>query len=340
MTAFHLQRHVDALYSEQPRQLAFRAQSAGELAAWQRTLRAKLRELLGIAGRTLPASVQAEQIQSIDRGDYMEQKYALDVGESVRAPVYLLVPKSKPPFKPIVVFHGHDPSPQYILGNYPDDTIAQERLAHDANYAQALARAGYLVCAVVQRGFDERRSDQLNSADNPISCRHLAFSYMMQGRTLLGERCWDGMMALTFLQSRDDVVKGVAGATGNSGGGTTTLFLSAMDERITVCVPSCYFCSFKHSILGMYHCECNYVPNILEYMEMGDLAAALAPRPVRFVAGERDPIFPLPGTKEQFETVRKAYQLSFAGDHCSLAVHPGEHEYDFALSAAWFKQWL
>lgn len=337
---FHLQKHLDDLYTQQPHQLAFRAQTPAELDGWQRALRAKLLGLLGIAGRRLPTSVQAEQLQSIDRGAYLEQKYALNVGEGVRAPVYLLIPKTKPPYKPIIAFHGHDPSPQYILGNYPNEEIAQERRANDANYAQALAQAGYLVCAVVQRGFDERRSDQSNAPDNPISCRHLAFEYMLHGHTLLGERCWDGMVALTYLQSREDVVKDVTGCTGNSGGGTTALFLSALDERITVSVPSCYFCSFKHSILGMYHCECNYVPRILEYAEMGDVAALIAPRPVRFIAGERDPIFPLTGTQQQFEIVQRAYHLAGVTDHCSLAVHSGAHEYNNAFSQAWFNRWL
>jgi hypothetical protein len=337
---FHLQQHVDHLYADQPRQLAFRAQTLDEAAEWKQALRAKLRELLGLAGRVLPIHVRAEQLQSIDRGNYVEEKYGLDVGEGVTAPMYLLIPKTQPPYKPVLAFHGHDPTPQYILGQYPDEATAREQIALDANYAQALAQAGYLVCAVVQRGFGERVTDQLHSTGYHNSCRHLAFEYMLEGRTLLGERCWDGMVALNYLQQRDDLMQGVVGCTGNSGGGTTTLFLSALDDRITVSVPSCYFCSFKHSILGVYHCECNYVPRILEYAEMGDIAALIAPRPVRFIAGEHDPIFPLQGVKEQFETVQQAYRLMDASDRCSLAIHPGEHAYNLDFSRKWFRQWL
>ena len=74
--------------------------------------------------------------------------------------MYVLVPKKSPPFKTILVFHGHDPSVQTILGNYPDGTAARENLALDNNYAQALAQAGYLVCAVEQRGLGERLTRQ------------------------------------------------------------------------------------------------------------------------------------------------------------------------------------
>jgi cephalosporin-C deacetylase-like acetyl esterase len=119
-----------------------------------------------------------------------------------------------------------------------------------------LAEAGYLVCAIEQRGMGERLTAQTGDGDVPRSCRHLAFSYMMQGRTLVGERCWDGICAINYLQTRADVRQGVLGCTGHSGGGTTTLFLAAMEERITAVVVSGYFCSFQASILGMQHCEC------------------------------------------------------------------------------------
>jgi hypothetical protein len=343
MSPFALQPHVDDLYAHAPRRLAFRAGSRAEFGAWQQALRAQVLALLGIAGRAVPVTIRAERVQAVDQGAYVEEKYALDVGEGVAAPVYALVPKADPPYRPVLVFHGHDPSVQYVLGHYPDERTAQERRALDNNYARALAEAGYLVCAVEQRGFGERTSDQIAVNEEEhwhSSCRHLSFEYMLQGRTLLGERVWDGMCALSFVQGRDDVLPGVMGCTGHSGGGTTTLWLSALDDRVTVAVPSCYFCSFKRSILGMQHCECNYVPDILQYAEMGDLAALIAPRPFRAIAGEHDPIYPIAGGREQFATVQRAYDLLGAADRCSLAVHPGAHAHNHALTLEWFARWL
>jgi hypothetical protein len=338
-SSFHLQSHVDDLYRQRTPRLAFKASSADEFQTWQDTLREKLRELFGIAGRVLPSTVNAEPLYTVDRGDYVEQKYALDVGEGVRAPMFLLNPKTLPPYKTILAFHGHGRGVQDILGHYPDTDTEQRQLARDENYAQTLARAGYLVCALEQRGFGERITDQYN-LERQNSCTHLSFEYMMEGRTLLGERCWDAMLALTYLQGREDVIASAIGCTGNSGGGTTALFLSALDERITVSVPACYFCSFKHSILGMPHCTCNYVPHLLEYVEMGDLAALIAPRPLRLIAGEQDPIYPIAGTREQYPVVERAYSLFDEGDRCALTAHEGEHRYDFPLAVEWFKRWL
>ncbi|MFC1735340.1 alpha/beta hydrolase family protein, partial [Candidatus Hydrogenedentota bacterium] len=143
-----------------------------------------------------------------------------------------------------------------------------------------------------------------------------------------------------YVVSRPDVVKGALGCTGNSGGGMTTLWLSAIEERITVSVPSCYLCSFKESILAMLHCECNYVPGILVWAETGDVAALFAPKPFRAIAGEKDDIFPIHGVREQFETVRRVYELHDAVERSSLAIHPGGHGYNHAMSREWFDKWL
>jgi dienelactone hydrolase len=339
MTDFVLQAHLDYLYEYKPRRMAFSASRITEFAEWKQTFKAELVKLLGLAGRTLPAHPTAEKLQAVDKGKYIEEKYALNVGQPVPAPMYILVPKTPPPYKAIIALHGHGPGVSVILGNYPNETVAQERLAIDDNFAQVLAEAGYLVCAIEQRGFGERVTDQIDEGANN-SCRHLAFEYMLEGRTLLGERIWDAMVAISYIKNRHDVVPDVLGCTGHSGGGTTALWMSAIDERITVNVTSCYFCALKQSILGMAHCECNYVPGILEFAEMGDLGAMLAPHPFRIIAGEVDPIFPLAGVKQEFEVTKRAYELLDVPENLSLTVHPGSHAYNHAMSLEWFARWL
>jgi dienelactone hydrolase len=284
--------------------------------------------------------VAAEKLQRIDCNSYWEEKYSLAVGEGVQAPMYLLIPKAEPPYTAVLAFHGHDPGVQYILGNYPDEDTAVFNQNMHNNYAQALAQAGYLVCAIEQRGMGERLTEQTGEPPLVRSCRHLAFSYMLHGRTLLGERCWDGMCALNYLQTRADVRPGLFGCTGHSGGGTTALFLAAVDQRLAAAVVSGCFCSIQASILGMPHCECNYVPGILQLGEMGDIAALIAPRPLCLVNGRYDPIFPLEGAQAQFETVRCAYEADGRAEACQLTIHEGKHAYHLPTALNWFQTWL
>jgi hypothetical protein len=86
MGQFELQSHLDTLWRELP--------SAPLPTAAQR---AALVRLLGLENRpTVP--VQAKCLQIVDCGSYVEEKYSLDVGEGVRAPIYLLIPKTDPPW--------------------------------------------------------------------------------------------------------------------------------------------------------------------------------------------------------------------------------------------------
>lgn len=338
MISFSLQEHLNTIYSKTSRKFAFNPCTLKDYLTWQTGLRAELSRLLGLQDHP-PASLAVQNIRSVDRGAFTEEKLALDVGEGVQAPLYVLTPKQEPPYQPVLVFHGHDPSAQYCMGNYPDEETERSNLATDNNYAKALAEAGYLVCVVEQRGMGERLSDVVKDVFSHSSCRHLSFFYQLHGRTLLGERVWDGMCAATYVLSRKDLMGGL-GCTGHSGGGTTALFLSALDERIAAVVVSGYFNSFRGSILAMEHCECNYVPGILELAEMGDIAALIAPRPFCAINGQEDPIYPVTFAREQFETVRRAYELHNASQACRLSIHAGGHASNNQVSRDWFLEWL
>jgi dienelactone hydrolase len=334
---FALQDHLDSLFAS----LASSRPSSQEPSNEQQinVKQAEILHLLGLANRS-PVPLNAKLVKVDQQPTYWEEHLVLDAGEKAPIPVVVLVPKGPPPFKSILVFHGHEPGAEYVLGHYPDPETAAANLAIDNNYAQALAEAGYLVCVVEQRGLGQRLTDQVEDRGYPSSCRHLAFSYLMQGRTLVGERCWDGQCALDYLQTRSDVTPGVMGCTGHSGGGCTALWLSLIDERITAVIVSGYFNAFTDSILAMRHCECNYVPGLLKLGEMGDLAALLAPRPLCIIHGQQDNIYPVAAAKAQFETVAKAYTTTGNANACCLHIHPGGHAYHIPTSLSWFQDWL
>jgi dipeptidyl aminopeptidase/acylaminoacyl peptidase len=115
--------------------------------------------------------------------------------------------------------------------------------------------------------------------------------------------------------------------TGNSGGGTVTLFAAAIDTRIAVAVPSSYFCTFTGSIGAMRHCECNYVPRIMELGEMADVAGLIAPRPFCAVQGKKDNIFPIEESRKAFAHLTQIYAASGYGSNCELYEGAEGHRY-------------
>ena len=113
---------------------------------------------------------------------------------------------------------------------------------------------------------------------------------LLLGRTMIGERVWDTLRAIDAAAAFDDVDSRRVEAIGHSGGATTVVYASAIDDRIQGSIPSCYVCNMRDCIATIDHCEDNYLPGALRWFEMGDIAGLMAPRPMLVVAGRRDPI--------------------------------------------------
>ena len=149
----------------------------------------------------------------------------------------------------------------------------------------------------------------------------------MVGRTVLGMRVLEVMSAVDYLLTDERINGEQIAITGQSGGGTVSLFAAALEPRIAFAAPSCYFCTFKHSIMAMSHCVCNFVPGMLNLCEMYDVAGLIAPRPLLIIAGEQDPIFPIAGVREGFEKLAVIYAAAGASDKLELYVGPEDHRY-------------
>ena len=334
---FSLTEHLGEIAMAYPRRYRCHAATIQEYEDWAYQFRKALMDFTGIKA-TKFTLISDTLVHRMGHPGYIEEKHAIQTDESVSIPMYLLIPHREGPYQSVLVFHGHDPSVQYCLGSISNSEDAEKNQELHNNYAQVLAEAGYLVCVVVQRGLDERITSQVDE-ETGRSCRHLAVSYLKYGKTLLGERIRDGMLAIDYLKSRKDTI-GKLGCTGHSAGGATALWLAALDLRIDISVISGYFSSFADSIFAMRHCECNYVPGAGAGYEMGDVAALLAPRPVCFVNGQTDDLFPLGAAKEQYKTVRHAYGLFGKESNCDLVVHPGGHQYEKESALSWFKTWM
>ena len=81
-----------------------------------------------------------------------------------------------------------------------------------------------------------------------------------------------------------------------------------------------------------HHCSCNYVPRILKYFDMSDLAGMAAPRPFVIVNGAKDTSFPLFSNSYEYEKACKIYEAAGAEDMICHVVGPEGHRYYAALA--------
>jgi hypothetical protein len=342
-TVYDSKAHYQALYDTVPRRFAFTAKTRTEFAAWQKAFRRELRGALGLANmeRDLRGyKPRAEKADETDMGDYVREKWYLWTEPDVPLPFWLLRPKGASGKLPLVLTpHGHN-HPDLYVGIARDEAEQESIAAGQRDIAVQAVRQGYIAIAPTARGFGETRTNEDRKADKGTSCRTELLHGLLVGRTAIGERVWDISRLIDWALKRGDVDGTRIAITGNSGGGTTSLFAAACEERITVAVPSCYFCTFAGSIGTIFHCDCNYVPGVMRLGEMYDVAGLIAPRPFRAIAGKDDGIFPIKYVRESYARLKEIYTVAGVPDRCTLYVGAGGHRYYSAGAWPFVKKWF
>jgi len=170
------------------------------------------------------------------------------------------------------------------------------------------------------------------------------------GSILLGSnvaqyRIWDGMRAIDYLQSRNDILGDKIGCAGNSGGGTLTAYLMALDDRIVAAAPVCYLTTFRRLIetKGAQDAEQNIFGQIAFGMDEPDYVMMRAPRPTLICAGTRDATFDISGTWTLFRQSKRFYARLGFPERVGLNeadVPHGMYLQQREAVARWMHRWL
>lgn len=329
------ERHFDsqefclAVYDDIQHALAFDAHDAASARAWQAKARAKIVELLGGFPSTR-VDLRPEVIEQIDFGDYTRERVVFDTREHLTAVGYFLLPKNRSGRIPVIIcLPGHGRGVTDVLGLNDDATPRGARgVGYSKEYGMQCLEHGYAVLALEQLAFGARR-DAAARREGPAaySCRPAACAALLFGQTMIGWRTWDAMRAIDYVSTRPEVDASRVATLGASGGGTTSLFTAALDDRVKVGVVSAYFNTFRDSIVSLSHCPDNYVPGMLQWMEMHDLAGLVAPRRLFVEGGQRDPIFPVRGFQTAVAKAQGIYDTFDVPDHFAYELHDGVHEF-------------
>jgi len=292
--------------------------------AWRKALKSKLSELLGRKPVKVKPNVKVEY--EIDCGAFIDRRFVFSAEAGVEVPCHLLVPKEAPSPLPLMIcLQGHSTGMHISLGRpkYEGDA---ESIAGGRDFALQAVREGFAALALEQRCFGERSDSRPKEARTVnSSCHHASMCELLVGRTMLGLRVWDVSRAIDALGEFEGLDMDRIACMGNSGGGTVSYYAACTDDRIKAVMPSCSVCTFKSSIGAVDHCQCNYIPGIMNYVEMGELAGLIAPKSLLVVAGRKDPIFPIAGVKECFASVQAIYKAEGHPANCRLVLGPDGH---------------
>lgn len=246
--------------------------------------------------------------------------------------------------------HGEGPFPGIIspCGHYSSARIYP---AYQFLYLD-LVRNGFVVLAYDPIGQGERRyfwnphSNQ-NELGGPVTWEHDMPGHLLFliGENLTQYRIWDGMRSIDYLLTRPEVDPKRIGCTGHSGGGTLTLFISALDERVR--------CAAMHeggtrhrwplqirpeTPLGTGDVEQHFFPAAIYGIDLCDVHVAVAPRPLLSTIENYSPEF-----NEAAHHIQDRYRLLDAPERFATVEATDPHALTVKLRLAtvdWFGRWF
>ncbi len=303
---------------------AYNARTAEEHELWYALTAERLADIIGLT-RSIPVRSDPQLTAERRYDGFTRQRWLLETEPTVFMPFYLLVP-DEPNGAAIINPHGHGGAKDECLGFLPDGALSDP-----VSFGVSLARRGYHVAAPDARGAGERRegSHRGEGRERENSHREMLGVSVCLGISPLGGMVWDLMRLFDFLAALSTVDEKRIGCAGMSGGGMQTIYFAALDRRVSLAITSGYFYGFRDALLLQPgNCGCNYAPYLYETVDMGDLGAMIAPRPLFIESGTADKLNGASGienVRSQVEIARQAYNVLGFPDRIVHSVHPGGH---------------
>jgi hypothetical protein len=327
-------QQIETWYEAHPPRLACTAGTREEFEVWRGKARARVRSLLGLDRLEAEeqAPVNVERTEEFEEEAYRAEKLYVQTQGDMWVPSWVLVPKTGwPPFPTVLCFPGHGMSKDILIGR-PTSEKEQELLEQfKGDYGKRFAERGYLAFCPDTRAWGERGEEH--------DCGQVTVNALAVGQVLGGLRIWDHLRCLDYLVTREDVDSGRIGATGLSMGCEHTMYVSALDDRISAAVLSCCLRDLRREIHKRFHCICSYVPDLFTWFDWSDIACLIAPRPALIQQGVQDTI-PTDLVQSAEQKMRSAYALWDFSEGLGTDYFAGGHEFHFPPAALWMDRWL
>jgi dienelactone hydrolase len=287
---------------------------------------ASLREHLLVSSGLWPAPAKcplnAHIFGRIERDGYSVENVYFESwpGFYVSGNLYRPLGRGKGPFPAMLNPHGH-----WKIGR-----LADEENGSLPGRCIGFARQGYVAFSWDMIGYND--SFHWPHRDFPPA----GGREWLWGLSLFGLQTWNSIRVIDFLQSLPDVDPQRIGCTGESGGGTQTFILTAVDDRIKAAAPAVMV-----SAIMQGGCLCENGPNLRQDFFNVEVSAAAAPRPQLLIAATGD--WTRFTMTHEFPAVHSVYRLLGAADKVEAMRQDAPHNYNKTsreAAYAFFGKWL
>lgn len=296
-------RHLDLPYTfEAP-------QTREEWAARADYLRKHILCSAGLWPEPPKGPLDAHVFGRLDRGDHTVEKVYFESLPGFYVTGNLYRPKKNSGRSPgILNTHGH-----WDWGRLEQG----EGAAHPVR-AQSFAKLGFVTFSYDMVSY----GDAVTFGESRGIAGHQSLGWgnreSLWGLSLLGLQLWNSVRAVDFLLSLPDVDPNRIGITGESGGGTQTFLLTAVDDRVAASSPVNMISAHMQG-----GCACENAPNLRVDTNNVEIGALAAPRPMLLIAATGD------WTKNtlsvEFPAIRGVYRLLGAEPAVAAVLKDAPH---------------
>ena len=324
--------YVETLKKELTYPMAWGNSPIKNFKKWKKAARAKVFECMMTPPKAA-AAWDMEVLGEEQRDGYKAQKIAFNINAYSRITAYLLIPDGKGPFPTVNALHDHGahlfigkekmirpfftqeeqdaPEKQALCQEILDDADAWAKQLYDNQYVgDYLAKHGYVVFSADAPMWGERgRKEGVDRNRYDL----IAGNMMMLGRDLSAFMTYDDISSTEFLASLPMVDAKRIGCVGCSMGAYRSWMLSALSDRIKAGASICWMITTDAQLTRRFGRKenggfANCIPGLRQYLDYPHIASLACPKPMLFINGTKDKLFPVPGVKDAFSEIHKVWK--------------------------------
>ena len=318
---------------------------------WKKTARAKVFECMMTPPKAA-AAWDMEVLGEEQRDGYKAQKIAFNINAYSRITAYLLIPDGGAGrFPAVVALHDHGAHlfigkekmirPFFIASEEQDadgkisekKKAANQEVLDDADVwvnqlyegqyvGDYLAKHGYVVLSIDAPMWGERgRKEGVDRNKYDL----IAGNMMMLGRDLSAFMTYDDIASTDFLASLPMVDANRIGCAGCSMGAYRSWMLSALSDRIKAGASVCWMITTDAQLTRRYGRKenggfANCIPGLRQYLDYPHIASLACPKPMLFINGSKDHLFPIPGVEDAFRQMHEVWRSQKADERLDTEI--------------------
>lgn len=336
--SFELPVYVEQLKQELTFPLSWEHSGIKRFSKWQKVARRKVRECMLTPPRRAD-SFDMQVLAEEQRDGYRALKVAFNQNAYTRLTAYVLVPDGEGPFPAVNLLHDH--GAHLFIGKEkmirPVDDVEEvlqdadqwvEKLYGGQYLGNYLCSKGYVVLAADAPMWGERgRAEGADRSQYDV----VAGNMMMYGLNLCAQMTYDDIATTRFLASLPMVDKARVGCVGFSMGGYRSWMLSALSDEIRAAAAVCWMVTTDVQMTWRYGRKenggfANSIPLLRQYMDYPHIASIACPKPILFISGRQDKLFPVEGVERAFGIMHDVWRSQKADDMLQTELWDMPHE--------------